>query len=168
MGITGSFEGSASSTLWLYDGRNRTNGWISAQHVSSASSYYKVHNDETSAGPVSQGSVSWVLSRYSNSIILTPYKTLHLVLSTYTDGTAGTMRVGVGSPNMSGNNFTVAVDLAQNTSKPGGINWINDTTYSLNVSNLSGTYQVFAYLYLKAPTKSRTISLVILKAWLTN
>lgn len=55
------------------------------------------------------------------------------------------MRVGVGSPNMSGNNFTVAVDLAQNTSKPGGINWINDTTYSLNVSNLSGTYQVFAY-----------------------
>lgn len=170
MGIMGTFEGSASNPLWLYDGNNKANGWIdgittNSGHSAGGDPYASGTN--LSVGPVTQNAVVWCLGRFSNGIIITSYNTLHLTITTYYSGSSGSTqliaRAGVGSTNMTGNYFSSAVDLALNQS---GGNWVNDVTYNINTSSLSGTYCVYMYAYLQAPTKSRTVELIIHKAWL--
>lgn len=170
MGIIGTFEGSASNPLWLYDGNNKTNGWISGVTTNSGQSAGGdpyADDMSLSIGPVSQNATVWCLGRYSNGIILTSYKTLHLMITTYYSASSGSTqliaRAGVGSTSMSGNSFSSAVDLSLNQS---GGHFVNDVTYNINISSLSGTYCVYMYAYLQAPTKSRQVKLIIGKAWL--
>ena len=156
MGIIGTFEGSASNPLWLYNGSNSLNGWNNKSPT-----LVNYGRDHSSAGwevmnqggiritPWQNGKVIWVLYRFVNNIILTPYHTLHWEVSTYLSGYTPaelTIRVGVGSPSMTGNAFSSAVNPTVNTAKGGGI---AQATYSINISNLSGTYCIYVYMYVK-------------------
>lgn len=157
MGITGTFEGSASNPLWLYDGSNSLNGWDNTNPT--LVNYGKDHSSAMwevmkyggiRVSPYQNGKAIWVLYRFVNNIILTPYYTLHWEVSTSLSGYSPTeliIRVGVGSPSMTGNTFSSAANPTVNTAKGGGI---ARATYSINVSNLSGTYCVYVYMYIKA------------------
>ena len=145
MGIIGTFEGSASSTLILknkgkstgYNGWNtnvtKTNSW------GTGSTKYGVRIDNQYISiSVNSGQNAHILGRFSEQIVLTPYKTLHVLITTiYSYNVPNYVRFGVGSPSMTGNSFSSYIDCAASAM---------EVWYSVNVSSLSGNYCIFGFM----------------------
>ena len=180
MGIIGTFEGSASSQLDLYkyDGYSYTgyNGWLDVplkvtEGGSSGNVDYE-YNPITTW--IYSSSTNWKngLYRISNGIILTPYSTVHLKITSFPcnyDGNnvrggnpASIKRIGIGSGSVTGNNFNVALDVA---------NDIQQGDYTMNISGLNGTYYFYIYLEYNYQGGSRFTAgskIVIYESYLTT
>ena len=144
LGITGTFEGSASNPLWLKNSSGTaSNGWLS--YVEKTNSWgngtydYGIQiGSQYIEGEVSSSQNIHILARLSNPIILTPYNTLHmLITTTYTNHPFQLYRIGAGSTSMSGNSFNAYADCASS---------ISNAWYTINISGLSGQYCIYAFL----------------------
>ncbi|WP_294340143.1 hypothetical protein [uncultured Clostridium sp.] len=144
LGITGTFEGSASNPLWLKNSSGTaSNGWLSyvllTNHWGNGTyDYGTLMDNQYIEGSVSSSQNIHILGRLSNPIILTPYNTLHILISTsYTNHTLNLYRIGAGSTSMSGNSFNAYVDCAGS---------VSNAWYTINISSLSGQYCIYAFL----------------------
>lgn len=144
MGITGTFEGSASNPLWLKNSSGTaSNGWLSyvllTNHWGNGTYDYGTSiGSQYIEGSVSSSQNIHILGRLSDPIILTPYNTLHmLITTTYTNSPFQLYRIGAGSTSMSGDSFNAYTDCASR---------ISNAWYTINISGLSGQYCIYAFL----------------------
>lgn len=153
LGITGTFEGSASNPLWLKNSSgDASNGWLSyvllTNHWGNGTYDYGTQiGSQYIEGSVSSSQNIHILGRLSDPIILTPYNTLHmLITTTYTQHTFNLYRIGAGSTSMSGNLFNAYADCAAG---------VSNAWYTINISGLSGQYCIYAFLEHKGGGGSR-------------
>lgn len=154
MGITGTFWGSTASKLEILNNTTASNGGIFPPTIVSRSSDYyctlATKYTSTTSGSVLSSCYpsitkppadqsNYILVKYSSEIILFPFN--HLYIKCASSGKANgsyKIAIGVGSPSMTGNAFSAWANPSLGSSE----------TYDIDISELTGKYCIFVYLYL--------------------